>query len=330
MNWPIAITVTVAALATSSGCGRIGFSSVSGLEELDATTRDGGAGQSGLTDQNGSPTDTGSGNQGGGVDASAPTDAGPLPMNDAGDIDAGDVDAGSGMPDAGMPDSGRPDAGQPDAGRPDAGNPVLGCAGFPTAIACEDFEANPPSAPWQQSGVGTFTRVSSTSERGQYVGRFRTAPGSRATFRRTVAPLQTGDDVYMRAFIRVNASSAGSWNVLMQAETASFSAKTSLDFTNNAELNAVRSGSAFFSGRFPTRRWACIEAHFFLSSSAGRIDVSIDGSPIGQRTGINTAVPAEGLNTLFFGIIADSANTATLEVEYDDVVFSRSPIGGCG
>ena len=243
-----------------------------------------------------------------------------------GSVDASRADASRG--DASPTDSGVPDGGG-DTGMPDGGPARLGCTLQAGAIACEDFEGAPPTAPWQQLGAGTFTRVRSPSERGQYFGRFETAPGSQVVFRRTVTPLHNGDDLYMRAFIRVNANSAASWNVLMQAASEPMSAKMSLDFTGNAELNAVHSDSIYFSGQFPTQRWACIEGHFFLSSTAGRIDVSVDGGSIGERTELDTAVPPDGLATVFFGIVAEAGNTATLQVEYDDVVFSRSPVGGC-
>ena len=134
----------------------------------------------------------------------------------------------------------------------------------------------------------------------------------------------------MRAFIRVNADSAASWNVLLQAASEPHNAKMSLDFTGEAELNAVHSDTVFLTSQFPTRRWACIEGHLFLSSVAGRIGLSVDGSTVGEEIGLDTAVPPEGLTTVFFGILAESGNTATLQVEYDDVVFSRNPIGGCG
>ena len=320
------LAITAFAPVVGTGCGRIGFSSVSGLEELDSgpspnngsTANQDGGSASGLVEP-GVTNDGGPTGQARVEDARVPTDSGPAAANDAG---PGGFDAGPGTVDAGQLDAGRPDVGQPDAGP----GPT-GCASYPSAIACEDFEGSPPTAPWQQTGVGSFARILAPSERGQYVGRFQTAPGSRAAFQRSVAPLRNGDDVYMRAFIRVDADSASSWNVLMQAETSAFTAKTSLDFTRNAELNAVRSGSAFVSASFPTRRWACIEAHFFLSNTAGRIDVSVDGSSVGQQTGLNTSVPSDGLTELFFGIIADAANQASLQVEYDDVVFSESPIG---
>ena len=127
----------------------------------------------------------------------------------------------------------------------------------------------------------------------------------------------------------VNADSAASWNVLLQASSEPYNEKMSLDFTGDAELNAVHSNDVFLTSPFPTRQWACIEGHFFLSDVAGRIGLSVDGQTVGQETELDTAVPPGGLTTVFFGILAESGNTATLQVEYDDVVFSRNPIGGC-
>ena len=319
------------AAVTFAGCGRVGYATTSGLEDFDGgTSADAGGIPSQLSDQDAAVVRDGGPQGGGQNDGGAALDSGPAldagsPIDAAPGLDAGMPDAG--RPDAGRPDAGRPDAGMPDAGMPDAGQPILGCAAVSGVLACEDFEAGNPASPWQRTGLGTFSRIRQTTERGDFIGRFRAAPGTRATFRRSITPLQTGDDIYMRAFVRVNANAAASWNVLLQAESATFSAKTSIDFTGNAELNATRSASAFVSAGFPTRRWACIEAHFFLSTSAGRIDVDVDGASVGQRTGVNTAVPSEGLANLFFGIISDSGNTATLEVEYDDVIFSENPIG---
>ena len=198
------------------------------------------------------------------------------------------------------------------------------CSHYPTAFACDDFESL--AFPWESRETrGDIEIMRGDAAFGVGFARAIARPSGEALFFHDFE-IEQHQDVYFRAYMRTSVRRIENVAVLVQLESVPFDDKVSLDFGHQAQAHLVGPHpAAVFGGpeTFPTEDWACVEFDLTFQGMVGTMTLRIDGAEIGS----DTVPPAPILNRIGFGIISNLRNRSSFEVDFDNLVVDRSPIG---
>ena len=303
---------TVSALVSASllvvGCGRVGYSA--------GGQRDGGGTP---------PIDTGAP-----TDAPSDVDAPPLP--DGSSVDAPAVDSST-PADSGLADSGMLDGGDMlDGGHTLDGGPVGSGCGL-AAVFCDDFEGPTLVPPWGgtiMEGGTSLARTTTMTFAGGGALRADVTVDDRSAFvYAPISPAVTGPTVFMRGYFRVDTTTAHHLD-LLQLNTADDSIGV-IAFAGNLQVfnSFLVPGGLDPDPPFalPLARYFCLEMGVRFDTTAGVIDVWIDGARVFHVEDIQTFTTSRPVDQARAGASYAGPGQPSVTVHLDEVVVSTERIG---
>jgi hypothetical protein len=215
----------------------------------------------------------------------------------------------------------------PDATTP--GDAMRGCADIPGVLFCDGLDT-PGFPAWDAGSIGVALRETTIVHAG--ASSFHaSSPSPSEPVDLEVAPydhLTTGGVHYRAWFYLPSTVAITKFNLYGTDGDTAASGVVFLD--DHDELRAYDPTGAITltSGiATPRDRWFCVEIHVALATAAtGSISFDLDGSEIGERSGIATSPPG-GFTRLAVGLPFLDPAQGAVDLYVDDVATGTQPIG---
>lgn len=200
----------------------------------------------------------------------------------------------------------------------------------PESIMCDDFEAG-VSPRWAQADVD---HEQGQAALGDGSVRTITAPGAANNLRLSLDEPIVDGTLAIRDYMRVSADteiSQSSIHIWLMQIPAEGTQRMSLDLRDNQGLMVVAKlddQHAQMGNLWQPGQWMCVELRIDIDDVDGRYGVWVDGSLVLENSGVDT-LPDLGYGRISIGALVPDNNLTDVDIQIDDVVISRGPIG-CG
>lgn len=215
--------------------------------------------------------------------------------------------------------------------RPDAAALLPCSVTYPGALLCEGFEATDVAWDYTVIEQGTVARTMTRAASGVAALEVTTTDAAAFKYarwgRNGVFPALTSGDVYVREWLWLDGSTAvtDQLSVLVFGQGAMPFPSANLLLTPGAMALRVDSVGTPTALEFPRDRWVCVGIHLVIDATAGSSELSLDGTVVASRTGIDTLV-AGGFTNLDAGVHYASTTQAAAKLWIDEIVADTQPV----
>lgn len=207
--------------------------------------------------------------------------------------------------------------------------PTRLCDAHPTALYCNDFDDGDLKGADDSDG----TLVAGQGAEGSTGYRFVAAPGEMPRLGFDFVPTISSGPVFMAArFLLADGLPPADFVVLAQFTSDTFADKVSFDLVaeDRAQIANANAANSFSTepAVVPRARWSCFELSVIADRIGnGALALSIDDTEVLSGGAGDPTVGPDGFGRIELGTFSSSANTATTDIVFDDVVVDTNPIG---
>lgn len=207
------------------------------------------------------------------------------------------------------------------------------------AMFCEGFESASGGTPpvgwafevsnWMGNPVDPGTRATAVNApvcRGNRAVSIHTVGGAQLA-RARKGNLLLPNLFYVRYYYRVPSGPSSPFqSVLFDSGTELIQLQSDPSGTPGFVLNLPHGPQQPFATTVARDRWTCVELKIKVDSSQGEVALWVDGTLVGSRQGLDTHINGT-ITDVLFGASTGAGEQQDIDIFYDDVALSASPIG---